>query len=281
MVIKSSGIEQEVIVLKAVIELINSMVNFERMDLLGNDPDSKVAFKSPTHQKFFNIILVDFLSSPLQTGSNIKQPTYLEDLTKIVNNPYFNENDSVHNLKVATQEFKDWLEQEVEVGVWLPSIDTDTRLKIKRLDFLKMTGDISKHNYLRAIGVAEELKEILSKNGITVDINEAILALAEFYERFHTDILNYHSSTIAEFLNNIRWGIYHYLQPEFNKSIVWEGGDPPKYHYTYPEKIQSEFAKACYWELMNEVRSKPYMRKFKVTKWLKLRYQAINKGIRS
>ena len=147
MVIKSSGIEQEVIVLKAVIELINSMVNFERMDLLGNDPDSKVAFKSPTHQKFFNIILVDFLSSPLQTGSNIKQPTYLEDLTKIVNNPYFNENDSVHNLKVATQEFKDWLEQEVEVGVWLPSIDTDTRLKIKRLDFLKMTGNISKHHF--------------------------------------------------------------------------------------------------------------------------------------
>ena len=112
----------------------------------------------------------------------------------------------------------------------------------------------------------------MSKSGITVDINEALLALAEFHERFHTDILNYHSSTIAEFLNNIRWGIYDYLQPEFNKSIVWEGGDPPKYHYTHPKEIQSEFAKACYWDLMNEVRSKPYMRRFKVTKYLKLRY---------
>jgi len=270
MAIKYSGIEQEVIILKAAKELIDSMVNFELMSLLGNDPDSEIAFKDYTHQRFFNIILVDFLSRTDKKGP-VKQTSYLGGLREIVNNPYFDENNSVHNLKVATQEFKDWLKQEVEVDVWLPSIDKETKLKILRFDFLKMTGDISKHNYLRAISVAEDLKDILSKSGITVDINEALLALAEFYERFQ-DILGYHSSTIAEFLNNIRWGIYDYLQPEFNKSIVWEGGDPPKYHYTYPKEIQSEFAKACYWELMNEVRSKPYMRKFKVNKWLKLRY---------
>ncbi|MDP2720148.1 MAG: hypothetical protein Q8P44_10070 [Dehalococcoidia bacterium] len=271
MAIKSSGIEQEVIILKAVKELIDSMVNFELMSLLGNDPDSNILFESSTHQMFFNIILVDFLSCTDQKGP-IKPTSYLGGLREIVNNPYFDENNSVHNLKVATQEFKDWVEQEVEVDVWLQSIDKDTRLKIKRLDFLKMTGNISKHNYLRAIGVAKDLKGILSKSGITVDINEALLALAEFYERFHEDILNYHSSTIAEFLNNIRWGIYDYLQPEFNKSIVWEGGSPPKYHYTYPKEIQSEFAKACYWELMNEVGRKPYMRKFKVPRCFKLRY---------
>ncbi len=271
MAIKSSGIEQEVIILKAAIELIDSMVNFELMSLERNDPHSNIAFKSITHQRFFNIILVDFLSCTDKKGP-IKQTSYIGGLTEIVNNPYFDENNSVNDLKVATQEFKDWIEQKVEVDVWLPSIGKDTKLDISRFNFLKMAGDISKHNYLRAIGVAEELKEILSKSGITVDINEALLAFAEFYERFHTDILNYHSSTIAEFLNNIRWGIYDYLRPEFNKSIVREGGDPPKYHYIYPKEIQSEFAKACYWDLMNEVRSKPYMKKFKVTKWLKLRY---------
>ena len=270
MAIKSSGIEQEVIILKAAKELIDSMVNFELMSLLGNDPDSEIAFKSITHQRFFNIILVDFLSCTDKKGP-IKQTSYLGGLREIVDNPCFDENNSVHNLKVATKEFKDWIEQKVEVAVWLPSIDKETKLDISRFNFLKMTGNISKHNYLRAIGVANDLKDILLKSGITVDINEALLALAEFYERFQ-DILGYHSSTIAEFLNNIRWGIYDYLQPEFNKSIVWEGGDPPKYHYTYPKEIQSEFAKACYWELMNEVFREPYMRKFKVTKWLKLRY---------
>jgi len=271
MAIKFSGIEQEVIILKAVIELINSMVNFEVLSIEGNDPESNIVFKSSTHQRFFNIILVDFLSCTDKRGP-VKPTSYLGGLREITNNPCFDENDSVCNLNVATQEFKDWLEQEVEVGVWLPSIDKDTRLKIKRLDFLKMTGDISKHNYLRAIGVAEDLQKLLLQADITVDIDEALLALAEFYERFHTDILGYHASTIAEFLNNIRWGIYDYLQPEFDKSIVREGGDSLMYQYTYPEKIQDKFAKACYWELMNEVRSKTCMKRFKVTRYLKLRY---------
>ncbi len=270
MVSKSAGIEQEVIILKAVKELIDAMVNFELMDLLGNDPNSNILFKSPTHQKYFNIILVDFLSCTDKKGP-IKESSYLGGLREIVNNPFFNENNSVNNLRVATQEFKDWLDRQVEVAVWLPSIDTNTKLEITRTQFLKMTGNISKHHYLRAIGVAKDLRDILSKSDISVDIDEALLALSEFYERFHADILNYHSSTIAEFLNNIRRGIYDYLRPEFKKSIVWED-DPLKYHNTYLKGIQSEFAKACYWELMNELREEPYMRKFKVTKRLKLRY---------
>ena len=56
------NIEQEIIILKAVKELIDSMVNFELMSLVGDDPDSNILFKSSIHQKLFNIILVDFLS---------------------------------------------------------------------------------------------------------------------------------------------------------------------------------------------------------------------------
>jgi len=266
-----NNIEQEVIILKAVKELIDSMVNFELMSLAGNDPDSNINFKSMTHQMFFNIILVDFLSCTDKRGP-IKQTSYLGSLRFISDNPSFNESDSINHLKNATQEFKDWIEQEVEVDIWLPSIAKDTKLTVTRFNLLKMTGNISKHNYLRSVGVAEELKNLLAKSGVDIGIEEALLALSEFYERFHTDILGYHSSTIAEFLNNIRWGIYYYLRPEFKKSIVWESKEPPKYRYTYPKDLNSEFAKACYWELMNEVRGEPYMRKFKVTKWLNLRY---------
>lgn len=268
---KSSDIEQEVIILKASKELIDTMVNFEMMSLYGNDPDSNILFKSVTHQKFFNIILVDFLSCTDRKGP-IKQTSYLEGLQKVVANPHFNMKNSVNDLEIAVKDFRDWIKQKIEANIWLPSIDQETKLNISRFYFLKMTGNISKHNYLRAIGVADKLKTILSKSGLKVDIDEALLILAEFYEHFHTNILNYHSSTIAEFLNNIRWGIYEYLKSEYDKSIVWDGGNPPMYHYTYPEEIKSKFAKACYWDLMNEVSREPYMRKFKVTKWLKLRY---------
>ena len=135
-----------------------------------------------------------------------------------------------------------------------------------------MCGNISKHNFLRLISVAEELREVLSRSGISVGLDEAMLTLDDFYRWFHDDILNYHASTIVEFLNNIRWGIYEYLQPEFQRSIVWESREPPKYHYIYPAGVTSTLAQSYYWDLMNEVRSLPYVRRFQVTKWLKLRY---------
>jgi len=107
---------------------------------------------------------------------------------------------------------------------------------------------------------------------VTVTVEDSIRAFEDFYAPFHDDILNYHASTVAEHLNNIRWGIYAYLRPEFERSIVWLSREPPHYRYNYPPELSSEFAKHCYWELMNEVRREPYMRRFKVTKWLKLRY---------
>lgn len=154
----------------------------------------------------------------------------------------------------------------------MPSIDTETTLKLTRIAFLKMCGNIAKHNFLRLIGAAEELKEILSRNSVQIGLDEAVLALEDFYRWFHDDILNYHASVIAEFLNNIRWGIYEYLQPEFQRSIVWGSREPPKYRYTYPAGVTSSLARSYYWDLMNDVRRPPYVRRFQVTRWLKLRY---------
>ena len=267
-----SDIEEEVVFLKAIKEIIDSMVNFAMLTLHGSDPDSSVLFETSMHQRFFNIVLVDFLSRT-DKKAPVKQSSYLGALRAISAHPRFDVDNSVAALRDATCVFVHWLGQEVRVDVWLPSIDTQTSMQISRLNFLKMCGDISKHNVLRSAGVAEELQQTLAASGVSVELEEdAMLALGNFYERFHTDILNYHSSTIAEFFNNIRWGIYEYLQPEFRRSIVWEGGNPPKYRYTFPIGIENNFAKQCYWDLMNDVRQPPYVRRFQVTKWLKLRY---------
>jgi hypothetical protein len=220
----------------------------------------------------------DFLTSFLltfyrkQKRAPIKPTSYLAGLKSICKNPSFNIDNCVKSLYKATHRFDKWLEQRVEVDVWLPSIDKKTTIEISRESFLKMCGNISKHNFLRLGIVANELKEILGKSSRPIEIDDALLSLADFYKRFHSDIFNYHSSTIAEFLNNIRWGIYEYLQPEFRHSIVWEGVDPPKYRYTYPEMVTTKLARECYWEIMNEVLDPPYVRRFEVTKWLKLCY---------
>ena len=266
-----SSVEEEVIFLNSIKQLIDSMVNNELFLLKGTDPDSSVFFESRTHQRFFNIALVDFLSYS-DKKAPVKRSSYLGALRTISTNPNFNINNSILALKEATYTFCDWLNQEVIIETWLPTIDTQANIQITRLLFLKMCGDLSKHNILRSIGVAKELQNTLEKSGHKIKLEEAMLTLSDFYERFHIDILNYHSSTIAEFLNNIRWGIYEYLQPEFQRSLVWTNNNPKVYSYTYPEGILNEFAKHCYWNLMNEVRSEPYIRRFQVSKWLKLRY---------
>lgn len=263
--------ENEVILLRAIKELIDSLVNFKIFDLLGSDPDSQVIFKTSTHQKYFNILLVDFLSGT-DKKSFVKQTTFLGGLRSICDKPHFNIDSSVSLLQTATNNFVEWLEQLVEVDTWLPSISTEARLKLSRISFIKICGNISKHNFLRSVGPATELQAVLKESGKSIELDEAIFVLADFYERFHTDIFNYHASTIVEFLNEIRWGIYEYLQPQWQRSIVWEDGDPPQYRYKIPIMIKTNVAKGCYWDLMNEVMSKPYMRRFQVTKWLKLKY---------
>ncbi len=269
--IDSKTIECEVILLKAINDHIEEMVNFEILEVCGTNPHSSILFKTMTHRKFFNILLVDFLSKTDSKGP-INQTTFLGGLLFICESPCFNINGSINLLKKVATDFKRWLDTKIKVDIWLPSLDIQTEIHLPRCKFLKMTGDTSKHNYLRAISVAEELRMVLNTSGIPCTIEDALLALPDFYERFHTDILTYHASTIAEFLNNIRWGIFEYLQPEFNNSIVQNKTNPIDYSYTCPKNIISKYAKNCYWELMNIVRVRPYMRKFQVTKYLKLRY---------
>jgi len=270
---KFNKVEIEVIFLKAIKELIDNMVNYEVIMLIGDDPHSEICFNSATHQKYFNIILLDFLSCSDKKVLG-KQLSYLNALQEICKSPNFNKSNSIKNLTISTREFTEWLEKEVVVNkIWLPSINREINLSIKRIEFIKICGNISKHNFSRLSGVVRELIEIFKRNKIILKDENVLLMLGEFYEWFHNDIFSYHSSAIAEFLNNLRWGIYEYLHHEHQVSIVYEDADSPsKYHYTYPKEINNDFAKKCYWDLMNDVRGKPYMKKFQVTRYLKMRY---------
>lgn len=253
-----NNIEKEVIFLKSIKDFVDEMVNSEIMILLGDELNSEIRFNSITHQKFFNIILLDFLSC---SDKNIlgEKLSYLWALEKICENPNFNEDNSINNLDISTKEFIEWLEKEVIIEkIWLPSINLELDLSIKRIEFIKICGNISKHNFTRLSGVLNDLIKIFLKNKFTISEEEALLILNEFYELFHDSILEYHSSIIAEFLNNIRWGIYEYLQDKYKKSI--------------PKEIKNIFAKKCYYELMSYIRLKPHMKKFQVTKNLKMRY---------
>mgnify|MGYP000200424914 CR=1 FL=1 len=268
--------EKEILVLKATLEPINSMINYAMLDLHHSDPDSSILFKTEIHQKHFNILLLDFLKSKIYKIEN----NCVKSLKAILINPQYNE--TVEPLKQAVDDFDEWLEQEVEFEkdgetrkLWFPTIDCDIALKIKRKEFIEICGNISKHNPLALDRQAKLIQEIFSNNDISIELTQALLIMEEFYEQFHNDLLNYHGSTIAEFLNNIRWGIYEYLQPLYNISVKPYRDDNLKinsYRYAYPEDIKNPYIQNIFWDLMNDIRSKPYLPKFTVTKYLKMRY---------
>lgn len=265
--------EKEVISLKVLIETIDSMVNFTLFDLLGEGLEAQILFHDEIHQKYFYIIAVDFLSKIDEsiTGDNVSCMGLLENICK---NPSFNINNSISELKNAKDIFQSWLDKKVTVDTWFPSINESSSLKLTRNDFLYTCGNISKHNFARLGVVSKKICKILEYNNIKISFPNSLMLLDDFYERFHEDILNYHGSNIAEMLNNIRWGIHEYFLPEFNMSYKKDKSDPEeiRYSYIYPKDIKTDFAKTCYRGLINSVRKKPYVRRFKSTKYLKLRY---------
>jgi hypothetical protein len=268
---KFTEIEREVIFLTATTASIETMVNHQVLQLSEGTDGGQAIFKTSIHQRFFNIVLVDFLSPTAikVTGDKI---SCVDALATICEKPNFNERNSVKLLKQAVTAFKKWLEREIKVKVWFPSINLDAKIKVHRKEFISICGDISKHNFSRLDRRAMSLQKILKRNGEEVSDEDALLALDDFYEKFHNDIFTYLGSHLVEQLNNIRWGIYQYLQPEFSKSMTHEGCAPPRYRYTYPNGVKTKFAKLCYWGLMNTIRGTPSMKRFTTYRVLTRRY---------
>jgi hypothetical protein len=262
-------IEQEVIVLKAAIESIGTMVNHELLRVSRGAHGDQAIFKTALHQKFFNIILVDFLSKSAEkvTGQKLSS---LDALAQICEKPNFDRHNSVKSMRRAVSAFKKWLECEIKVKVWFPSLSINAKLRVQRQEFIKICGDMSKHNISRLHIRAHDLKSILFRNGIEVSDEEGLLLLDDFYEKFHVDIFSYHGSYLAEQLNNIRRGIHEYLQPECRRGSRRDTRN--RISYSYPAEMNTDFVKHYYCALMNEVSVTPYVEKFKTVKVLRLRH---------
>src|ERR1700686_698452 len=106
-------IETEAVFLSAVFEIVNSMVNHVMLRISGSNPNSEVVFASDEHRQLFNILLVDFLSKTDKRLEVLSQ-SYMDALTEITEKPNFNVDGSVDQLRLATHEFRQWLDTEVK-----------------------------------------------------------------------------------------------------------------------------------------------------------------------
>jgi hypothetical protein len=152
-----TDIEREVIVLKAVTDLIDDMVNYEMFGKFTCTRDMNLMFNTRTHQRLFNVLLIDMLSKPSQDHFGLPSfpadasgsaGTFLHYLRLISQNPLLNTIGTV--LADPVEVFATWLDAECHVEkVWLGSINIETTIRVPRILFIKICGDMAKHSFPR------------------------------------------------------------------------------------------------------------------------------------
>jgi hypothetical protein len=281
-------VEQEFIILNSVWQMVDDMVNWAMFVKHDRTEPTNMMFETSQHCRLFIILLGDFLSQlrvfkgqPISLGlrpppSNARPSdlTFLYYLRQVCANPQLAPQAS--DLQSCTEAFADWLEGEFDApGVNLHAINVVADLRVFRYRYLKICGDIAKHNLARLSTNVAHIRALLEASGHTLSEQEAYLAVENFFEWFHGDIFVYHSSQIAEFLNNIRWAIFDYLQSEYARSrhpVERADSSFPLYAYGFPADCNEPIARAMYWDLMNRVRAKPWLHRFLVHESFKRRY---------
>jgi len=278
--------EREVIILNSAWEMIDEMVNWAMFVKNECTEPTHLLLTNRAFSRLFIIFLGDFLSEikshegvvplglskPARNDAPPSDKTFLFLIRQVCTKPKLG-TDSTH-LRQTADAFADWLEGEFTVpSVNLSAIGLVADLRITRIQYIQMCGDIAKHNLARLERRVKDLRKLLEVAKPSVSEQEAYLAVEGFFEWFQGKIFIYHSSPIAEFLNNIRWSIYEYLQPEFQRS--WPDNavtDFPAYKYLVPSDVTEPLAQAMYWNLMNRSRSQPFMPQFVIHENFKRRY---------
>lgn len=275
---KYSPLDREIIVLAAAWDLIGSMVHYGHFEKEHGIENTNLMFKTREANKLFLIILADFLSLPNDGTFDLTRPkaegslgqTYLGHLLNVASAPGFK--GDVTLFASSVKSFAEWLDGFAEVSdVWLSSIERNGTLRVRRMDYLKICGTISKHGFTRLGDIVRKLRRILAENGTEIDEGQSYLVIPEFQEWFQNNIFIASSSRVAWHLNEIRWGIYLYLVSEFRRAYtpteVVTGAQ--MYRYDVPPNVTDPLVHSMYWDLMNNVRSRPYFPRFTVNPHLR------------
>lgn len=276
-----SDMEREAIILNATLGMIDDMVNHSIFMPLGeNRQETNLLPTTQLALVQFGTLLRDFLSPVTgrgkrqlpfglpkpPNGDDLIDHTTLFYLKQIGKNPLIGT--KIEPLNAIVLDFADWLNETAVVpDVWLPSISTKLDLKIKRIDFIRTSGDIGKHNFLRLEGQAQRVRRVLSENDVEVDLSEAYLALPDVWDWFHTHLLAFHASNIAEFLNEIRYAVrsYVYSLAKTSYRVIDAYGGIERYTFERPNEIVNSFAWEQYYGLLQSSLRQPNFPKFSVS----------------
>jgi len=259
-----NSIERESIGLCISLEAIGGIVNHALLDVREsshNPHESVVYFKDSVHRSLFIIRFLDFAKEVGDSKLTGVSGSCINVLSEACQSKNFNIDESVDNLVKPLEELQKWLELKTQLKLWLPTLEIEAKIEVSRMEFLKISGNQSKHNISRLTGVSKDIHKILEKHNYDVPIEVVPLALEDFQEHLDENYFIYYGTWMSELLNNVRWGIQRYLEPTY-RSHFRQGDDQFSYKYEYPEAFESEVAKQWFWRLMNHIRSDPYVNRF-------------------
>jgi hypothetical protein len=157
-----NGIKREAIILNSAWEMIDGMVNWAMFVKNDRTVPTNLMFESSQHSRLFVILLGDFLSEvhafkgdpvPLglkavPTNARPSALTFIFHLRQVCADPKLGADAT--SLSAKIEAFADWLEGDfVAPGVHLPAIEAVADQRVARYRYIKMCGDIAKHNLAR------------------------------------------------------------------------------------------------------------------------------------
>ena len=259
-----NSIEKETIGLCICIEAINNIVNHALLDIREDSSkpgESTALFKDYVHRSLFIIRFLDFAKETGDSKLTGVSGSCINVLNEACQSKSFNIDKSVALLEESLKNLKTWLDHKAPLKLWLPTLDIDAKIDVSRMEFLKISGNHSKHNISRLTGVSKNIHSILAKHNYDVPVELIPLALDDFQEHLDEDYFIYYGTWMAELLNEVRWGIQRYLEPTYHSSFK-KTDDVFSYTYEYPEGFESKITKQWFWRLMNHTRSAPYVKRF-------------------
>ena len=259
-----NSVERETIGLCISLEALNDIVNHALLDVRKSSRtlgEAEVYFKDFIHRSLFLIRFLDFAKEAGDSKLTGVSGSCIKVLKEACQSKSFDMDKSVEQLEAPLAELQNWLDFKSPLKLWLPALDIEAKIEVSRMDFLKISGNYSKHNISRLTGVSKGIHKILLEHTYDVPIELIPLALENFQEHLDENYFVYYGTWMAQLLNDIRWGIQRYLEPIYI-SCFRKGDDGYSYKYEYPSGFDSEVSKQWFWRLMNHIRSAPYVNKF-------------------
>jgi hypothetical protein len=262
-------IKQEVRILNASAELIESYVNYS-VCCFPEDRTKIVTTVLPQDhiaKKYFFILLLEVFEGVHKEmiPSKNNGDGLLNLLHGIATSPELGESSGTHRLLLATENFISWLNHEFECEIYSANIGKEIRIKLTRKKAIYLIGNRCKHSLLRSNSILNKMIKIYKNSGVELDTGTELMILEDIDNWLLDDFGGYHFTKLCELSSEVHHGIMQYIGPVRRQRL--EQIDEVRYAYKIPPSLTEEESKFEFYELLNRARS-PWMPTIKTWKSL-------------